>query len=328
VIELLRRAAIRASLAPSVHNSQPWRFVLKGETLEFHADWARQLRALDPSGRQLLISCGCAVFNARVALAAAGYEAVVERFPDPARPDVVARLTLGDLVQDSVVPVQSGWLARLDAAIKLRRTNRRRYSDDEVPDVDVDELVYAANAEDSQLFQIKDVQHRLVTASLSQEADMAQNADPAYRAELRAWTSDDSVRRDGVPAIAVPHVDVGSQDDIPIRDFDTRGSGSLPTETHSSMRQCLLLLGTKQDRPAAWLRAGEALERIWLEATLKGYAISPLTQVVEIPGTRERLRAELNLPMRPLVLMRVGRAPATPAPRRRRLVDVLSESEN
>jgi hypothetical protein len=319
-VEVLRRSAVRATLAPSVHNTQPWRLVLKGEALEIHADWTRQLRALDPTGRQLLISCGCALFNARVAFAAAGYHAVVARFPDPTRPNVLARLTLPDLQQDSED------LAPLDEVIELRRANRRRYSDEEVPAAEVDELVHAANVENSRLFQIKDMKHLLVTASLSQQDDLAQNADPAYRAELRAWTSDDPSRRDGVPAIAVPHVGAGSQDDIPIRDFDARGSGSLPTETRSSVRQCLLLLGSEEDSPAAWLRAGEALERIWLEATRKGYAVSPLTQVVEIPRTRELLRAELNLPMQPLVLMRMGRAPATPAPRRRRLVDVLSES--
>ena len=79
----LRQAAVRATLAPSVHNTQPWRFVLTQGNLEIHANWTRKLRVLDPTGRQLLISCGCALFNARVALAASGYDAVVERFPDP-----------------------------------------------------------------------------------------------------------------------------------------------------------------------------------------------------------------------------------------------------
>ena len=90
----VRRAAVRATLAPSIHNTQPWRFLLSGTSLEVHADWSRRLRVLDPRGRQLLISCGCAVFNARVALAAAGYDATVERWPDPAQPNLVARLTL------------------------------------------------------------------------------------------------------------------------------------------------------------------------------------------------------------------------------------------
>ena len=162
-------------------------------------------------------------------------------------------------------------------------------------------------------------------ASLSQQADLTQNGDPAYRAELRAWTSDDPSRRDGVPAMAVPHVDAGSHDDIPIRDFDTRGMGWLPTATHSSMRQCLLLLGTDVDTPLAWLQAGEALEHMWLQATLHGYVASLLSQIIEVPRTRDLLRSELSLTMQPHILLRVGHAPVTPASRRRRLDDVLEE---
>jgi hypothetical protein len=163
-------------------------------------------------------------------------------------------------------------------------------------------------------------------ARLSQRADDIQNVDPAYRAELRAWTTTDLGRRDGVPTSAVPHVDGSSHDDIPLRDFDTSGVGWLPAGTHSSRNQCLLLLGTASDTPAAWLRAGEALQRVLLETTRQGFAASPLTQVIEVVATRAALRDELGLTMFPHVLIRVGRAPATPATHRRRLVDVITES--
>lgn len=319
--QALRQAVVRATLAPSVHNTQPWRFVIGHEALEIHADWRRKLRVLDPTGRQLLISCGCALFNARVALAASGYDAHIERFPDPVQPDLLARLTVpGEPV---------GWLplGAYDAVIELRQTNRRRFADEPVPADVVEDLIRAAASEGAQLFAIERSEHRLATARLSQQADREQNANPAYRAELRSWTSDDPRRRDGVPALAVPHVDAGANDDIPIRDFDTHGMGWLPVETHSSMNQCLLLLGTMEDRPAAWLRAGEALEHVLLETTRCGYAASPLTQVIEIPRTRALLRDQLGLDMNPHVLLRIGRAPKTPASRRRRLVDVLTETE-
>jgi nitroreductase len=319
--QALRQAAIRATLAPSVHNTQPWRFVIGHDTLEIHATWTRKLRVLDPTGRQLIISCGCAVFNAQVALAAAGYDAAVERFPDPAKPDLLARLTLCD------APAERLPLGALDAVIELRQTNRRRFAEDVVPSEVVYSLIAAAEAEGAQLFEITRAEHRLATARLSQQADNEQNANPGYRAELRSWTTDDPRRRDGVPALAVPHVDAGAHDDVPIRDFDTHGMGWLPVETHSSMNQCLLLLGTLEDHPAAWLRAGEALEHVLLEVTRQGYAASPLTQVIEMPRTRASLRRELGLDMNPHVLLRIGRAPKTPASRRRRLVDVLTETD-
>jgi nitroreductase len=291
----VRRAAVRATLAPSVHNTQPWRFVLGSASLEVYADWSRQLRVLDPRGRQLLVSCGCAIFNARVALAAAGYDAIVERFPDPGQSDLVARLRMADAVTERLP------IGALDAVIELRRTNRRRFADDAVPTEVRDALVAIAHADGAELFPIALPQHRLATARLSRQADDLEVLDPAYRAELRAWTSDDPRRLDGVSAAAVPHVDSGAH--------------------------ALYLLGTAQDNPRTWLQAGEALEHLLLEITHRGYVASPLTQVIEVVATNIVLRRQLQLNMYPHVLLRVGRAPATPASRRRRLVDMLGEAE-
>jgi hypothetical protein len=318
----VRRAAVRATRAPSVHNTQPWRFVQRDGALEVHADWSRQLRVLDPTGRQLLLSCGCAVFNARAALAAMGIRADVERFPDAMRSDFVARLSPTSSV--SADRIDSA-ITHLDASIDTRRTNRRQFTDEPVPEDLVRLLVEAARAEGAELFPIRRREHRGATARLSQLADRMENAEPAYRAELRRWTTEDPGRTDGVPAFAVPYVDGTAADDVPIRDFDTFGAGKLPAQTRSSSDQCLLLLGTNADNPAAWARAGEALERVWLEITDHGFTASPFTQVVEVPRTRAALRDELGLAMQPHVLLRAGRAAATAPTRRRRLVDVLAE---
>lgn len=317
-----RRAALRATLAPSVHNTQPWRFHLRPGALDIHADRTRQLKVLDPTCRQLTISCGCALFNARAALAASDVHVDVWRFPVQGRPDLLATLTYG--AGKSAEPPE---VARLDQLVPYRQTNRRRFSDDLVPDEVLDELEAAAAAEDAQLHIIRDPDHRVVVASLSQHADEIENLNPAYRAELRAWTSEDPARRDGVLSSAVPHVDGTSGDELPIRDFDTHGHGRLPTGTRSSRDQCLVLLCTAGDRPADWLRAGEALERVLLEVTRHGFAASPLTQVTEVPSARAQLRTELKLQGYPHVLLRIGRAATTPASRRRRLVDVLVEED-
>jgi hypothetical protein len=324
VAKAVRRAAVRATRAPSVHNTQPWRLVIRDASLEIHVDRSRQLHVLDSRGRQMLISVGCAVFNARVSLAAAGLDGQVEWTPDSLRPDLIARLTPTERPSDDDGDAD---IAHLDRAIEIRQTNRRRFTDESVPADVVERLVAVAAAEGAQLFPVVREAHRAATARLSQLADGYENADPAYRAELRLWTTDDPRRADGVPAFAVPHVDGYADDDIPIRDFDTAGMGWLPSRTHSSIHQCLLLLGTDSDHPDAWLRAGCALERVLLEIALAGYTASPLTQVIEVPRTHEELRAALGVQMAPHVLLRVGRAPVTPATRRRRLVEVLTEVE-
>jgi len=316
----LRRAAVRATLAPSVHNTQPWRFRRNGSSLEIHADWDRRLRVLDPRGRQLLISCGCAVFNARVALAAAGYEAVVERLPDPAQSSLLARLTTPE--HREVEPT-IGWL---DPLIELRHTNRRPFADESTPDDVVAALVAAARAEGAELFPITDPEHQAATAALSREADRLESVDPTYRAELRAWTAGDRFRLDGVPPPVVQNGSLRAPNEPAIRDFDVDGMGWLQPDGRADANQCLLLLGTMQDTPAAWLQAGEALEHVLLELTRRGYVASPLTQVIEVASTNARLREELQLTMYPHILLRVGRAPTSPAARRRRFVDMLEES--
>ncbi len=314
-----RRAAVRATYAPSVHNTQPWRMHIVGEELRIYADRNRQLPVLDPTGRQLVISVGCAVLNARAALAGRGYEVAVERFPDKADPDLAAVVRI--VGENSADPQ----LAALDNVIEVRQTNRRRFGDDPVPEPLLDALEAAAAGEAGRLVVIRDPDKRVAVASFSQHADNIENLNPAYRAELRAWTSDDPERRDGVPALAVPHVTGQSEDEIPIRDFDTRGAGGLPAATHSSREQCLVLLCTVGDSQRDWLRAGEALERVLLEITRHGFMASPLTQVTEVPAARAALRRQLALDVYPHVLLRVGRAPLTPRSRRRRLADVLFE---
>lgn len=317
VAQTVRRAAVRATLAPSVHNTQPWRFVLGADTLEIFADWNRRLHVLDPRGRQLLVSCGCAVFNARVASAAARCEVTVDRFPDPPRPDLVARLILNDREDYDVR------LGSLDSAIETRHTNRRRFSDEAVPDLVVSTLVAAAEQEGAQVVVIDRPEHRQAVALLTREADQVEKSDPAYRAELHAWTTDDWSRRDGVPMESVARAGAGTAADLPLRDFDAEGLGWLPSSADASADACLLLFGTAHDTPAAWVQAGEALERVLLEATQLGYVASPLTQLIEVAATNALLRQQLQLNMNPHVLLRIGQAATTPASRRRRLVDVL-----
>jgi nitroreductase len=314
------RVAARATLAPSVHNTQPWKFLARDGVFEIHADTSRQLHVLDPRGRQLHISCGCAVFNARVALAAAGAAVDVDRQPKASHPDLVARLIITGGVGDRT-------LARLDDEIDARHTNRRRFGDEEVDPEVVERLVAAARQEGADLVPVLHKDHRRAVAWLSQLADRYELADPAYRAELLRWTTVDLRRNDGVPAFAVPLVDGTAEDEVPIRDFDTAGIGWLPGNTYSSSSQCLLVLTTQSDEASAWARAGEALQRVWLEITRRGYAASPLTQAIEVSHTRELLRSELQLSGHPQLLLRVGRAPAVSATRRRALTNVFTVAE-
>ena len=192
-LEALRRAADRARLAPSIHNTQPWRFGISPTALELYADEERRLQVIDPRGRQLLLSCGCALLNARASLAAGGYDARIERFPDASRLDLLARIT------PSAEPTDQLPLAALDAAIPQRLTNRRQFADEPVPARLLETLVDAAITEHAVLLVVKSPGHRAVVAELVRDANRIEEADPAYRSELAAWTTDDLRRRDFCP---------------------------------------------------------------------------------------------------------------------------------
>jgi len=314
---VLVEAAAAGRLAPSVHNTQPWTFVIDGDHLDLVADESRKLHSLDPLGRELTIGCGAALFNMRVVLAAWGYEAIVHRLPDPSRPEVLARVSVGDILRSPAA------LAPLEPLLTLRRTNRRQFDHLAVPEDVVDTLRLIAREYGTDLIEVTDPTDRLALARLAQLADQIQNADPRYRAELRTWITNDPERRDGVPIDAVPHVDGSATDDIPIRDFDVFGSGQLPAQTNSGRKQCLLLLCSDGDEPADWIRVGEALEHLWLEVTRLGYVASPLTQTTEVPSANTTLRRELRLDTHPQVLLRIGKAAGTPPTPRRDADDVI-----
>jgi hypothetical protein len=274
---------------------------------------------IDPNARQLAISCGAALFGARMALAAAQLETVVALLPDRGQPELLATVTITGSTAGPDKDAQ-----RLDAAAESRHSNRRQFATDPVPEDVIDTLRAAGESEGGWLHPVTDLDDRITLARLSQQADAEQNANPAYRAELREWTGVDPQRRDGVPTSAIPHTTGAAQDDIPIRDFDTSGAGELPTETRSRMTQTLLVIGTVGDGQRDWLMAGQALGRVLLELTDAGYVASIYSQPVEVPRTRQALRSELRLSGHPHLLVRAGLAEPTPPTPRRDPEDVIT----
>ncbi|HKC29691.1 MAG TPA: hypothetical protein VKB75_16870 [Jatrophihabitans sp.] len=315
---VLRRAAEHASLAPSVHNSQPWTFVLRHGALDIRLDPARRLPLLDPRGRQMMISCGCAVLNARVAIGASGYVPCVERFPDPADPNVVARLTVG-----AARPY--GRDAALDRAVDRRHTNRRTFVDEPVPAGLIAELTSITRNEGATLVPVTSPQDRALVAELMAVARRIESDDPEYLQELWAWTTDDPRRVDGVQAATVPYHGEAAPDlgHSPVRPFDLRSMGWLPAAPQPARNECLMVLCSHTDDPSSWLRVGEALEHVWLELTDRAYWASPIGEPIEVRTTAQLLRDGLRLSEFPHLMMRVGRAPDVPRTRRRPESDVI-----
>ena len=128
--DTLRTVMGLASRAPSVHNTQPWRWRLDAASVRLYSDESRQLPNTDPDGRDLILSCGAALHHCVVALAAVGWRSKVTRLPNPTDPRHLATIELSPHPADSVD-------IALAAAIPRRRTDRRYYSCWPVPVGDV-----------------------------------------------------------------------------------------------------------------------------------------------------------------------------------------------
>ncbi|HEX8866786.1 MAG TPA: NAD(P)H nitroreductase, partial [Lentzea sp.] len=178
--DTLRAAVALACRAPSVHNSQPWRWELGRHSLHLYADRTRGLPAVDPLGADLIISCGAALHHLRVGLAALGWRAMVHRLPNPGQPDHLAAVEF-----QACEPNESH--VALAAAIPRRRTDRRAYSSWTVPPGIIAQLVSCALAEGVEAQEVVGRgRDELLMAVVAAAA--AQEADPAYRTEIREWT--------------------------------------------------------------------------------------------------------------------------------------------
>src|SRR5439155_20248088 len=132
--DTLRTALELAQRAPSIHNSQPWRWHVGPRTVHLLADPDRHLTQTDPDARDLLLSCGAALHHLRVAFGALGWGTEVHRIPNEHDPDHLAAVeTRPHVLTDDDVA--------LAGAITRRRTDRRRFTSWEVPTEHLDPMV-------------------------------------------------------------------------------------------------------------------------------------------------------------------------------------------
>ena len=298
----IREVLTLAARAPSVHNSQPWRWHVGERSLDLHCVPTLHLRATDPDRRDLILSCGAALHHGVVALAAMGWRAEVHRFPNPVDANHVATIEVhrqgcGDLD------------VKLAAAIPRRRTDRRLYSPWPVPDGDVALLETRAAAAGVMVRRV-DALARLraiVAKAVRQHA-----TDHDYLTELTTWSGrHDSVA--GVPARSTPSPDPTAM--IPGRLFAGPELAQPPGATAAEDHAVVLAFGTADDDQLERLRAGEATSLVLLTATALGLSSCPVTEPLQILETRDEVRATVFGDTGfPQMLLRVGWAPINADP--------------
>jgi len=307
-----------AARAPSVHNTQPWRFRASLCAIELHTDQGRRLR-VDQAGREMLISCGAALFGLRLAIRELGYLPVVDLLPDQARPGLLARVTLGE-----AIPMTDTERHML-AAIPHRHTHRGPFSPDPLPAGLLAGLQHDARAEGAALALIDDPGQYQRLAALAGAARRRYAADPIARAETRRWSrAADRTARDGVSAGTFPVAAASQPGRLPQRDFDLgRGIGQLATDGPPAAATAVLI--TLGDGPADWLRAGQAMHCVLIRAATAWVFASLHTQPLEIPAVRALIRSQLALPGHAQMLLQLGVSRSTRPTVRRPVRELLIE---
>jgi hypothetical protein len=300
---------VDAARAPSVHNSQPWRFRLTGTAIEVHLDPQRVLAATDPTGRNARISCGAASYTLALALAARGTPAIVRI---PATGTLLALLVPG--TPRPPTPQEKG----LHRAVGRRHSNRQPFLDTAVPATARTALVDAARAEGGWLDLIVDRAALESAAGLVGTADGILNDDPAYRAELRAWTRTGPQAVDGVVR------DLGGPAPHPAELLVRRDFGGLGSPRPYEEEPTLGALGVSGWQPHDDVRAGMVLQRVLLSATTLGLAASLFSQPIDVPDVRARLSQALGRHTPPHILVRFGYAAAIYPTLRRPVEDVIA----
>jgi nitroreductase len=304
-----------AVLAPSSHNSQPWLFRLGERSVELHADRSRALPVVDPDDRELVLSCGAALFTLTVAMRRHGLVPSVELLPVPEEPDLLARVTIA-----GAGPPEAH---ELFAAIPLRHTVRERFEERAVSPQIVDELGAAAAAQEATLALVTGGA-REILADLVSDGDRVQAADKSFRRELAAWMRPNATRRrDGIPgySVGLPSV-VSYVGPFVLRTFDWGRGQAARDHQLAAGSPILAVVATDTDGPRDWLVAGQALQHVLLTARARGLATSFLNQPIEVAELRPRLAALIGGGA-PQLVLRIGFGGEGIATPRREVEDVL-----
>lgn len=309
--------AVAAAIhAPSILNTQPWRWQLEQGALALRADRSRQLTSIDPDGHSLMLSCGAALHLAALALSSRGWVTEIVRTPDSGDQDLLARVEVSGRREPNVEDGE-----RVAAALQ-RRSERRPFADSAIAPQLIEQLTSIGEFDGVSVRIPREGEEMIALAVAVDWAEQLEQNDPGFRAELAAWVRTGDGHQDGVLADAIPHVRAGHprHTDVSVGDYalDAPAQQSIATEVDE--RPILALIVTTGDDVASRLRAGEAAMSMLITAQRHGLASCIISQAFASVTSRTRLRDELATGAYPQTMIRFGAmpsgTPAPPAPRR------------
>ncbi len=315
LIEIVRYAA----LAPSGHNTQPWKFSIRDNTIRLSPDYSRRLPVVDPDDRELFISLGCALENLLIAARQAGYESQVDFFPANEPESLLVGLNKTAAADDNP----------LFDAIPQRQCTRNEYNKQAVPNADLQKLDSLPKESGVTIRLFTDAKQIEPLVEYVKEGDRRQYGNKAYVDELMTWlrfNDDEAVRsRDGLFSRCTGNPAAPRW--LGQLFVSLSGSDSQAKTDEKNIRSSsgMALLVSEQDDKVAWVNTGRVYERFALTATTLGIKSAFMNQPAQVPEVRSQLQSYLSLgSSRPQVLVRFGYANAMPRSLRRPVEQVLA----
>jgi hypothetical protein len=292
-LSTMRAALICAARAPSIHNSQPWKWRRRNGGLDLLSDDSRWAPATDPSRMDLLLSCGAALHHARIAFAALGWSTAVDRMPGSGGPAHLASLHFARAAQTSITQD----VLALSAAMTKRFSNHAPYSSWEVPEGIATDLIQSGTAQGAVVVKLE---NQAVIEELSKASTYPQPA----RTTGGDGTEAPTVRTRPCSAASV-----------------VRPPVSFEPSSLDEDASLFLAVGTEHPDTESLLRAGEAASAILLEATVVGLSTCLISISAEMLHPGRLLRSAMDSRISdPCVVVRTGWAhidqrPPEPTPR-------------
>lgn len=290
-----------AVLAPSGHNSQPWKFALENNTLLLSPETSRALAKSDPVDRQLFISLGCALENLLIAADYYNFDTEVEYLP-PDRKNVAVKITF---TQKKSASVSENHLV---FSIPRRHTNRSKYENRALDSRFVEWLKSLQN-DDIRLDVIENKSVQEAAADISVRALLDTMDNVNFREELSQYLKSNFTKsKVGMPGFAhgIPGPVSLFASRLIRRVNMNRLSRKQDEAVLKKFTPLFCLISSKKDDKKSWLKTGQLYERIALEAEKSGIKNSPLAAAMENEGFNEELKKLLHLSYRPQVFMRLG----------------------
>lgn len=309
-----------ATLAPSGHNTQPWKFSLKEDCIRIFPDFTRSLPVVDPDNRELYISLGCALENLVIAAKYAGYDPEVEYFP-AGEPDECLLVTLkrANAAEEN----------DLFQAISKRHTNRREYNKKQIPAADLNKIgsVPTENGVTSLVLTEPGAIEQII--DLVREGNRIQMNNDAFMDEIISWIrfsdSEEELHLDGLTSRAMGRSSVpGWLGRMFMRIFVSAKSQSKTDEKNIRSSSALMVVISEKNDKKSWIDVGRSFERIALTLTTLNIENAHLNQPCEVPQLKVKLQQHLAQgSAQPQLLLRIGYAEPLPCSPRRSHQKVL-----